>query len=52
VWTCAYAARKGHLEVLKWAKENGADWDVWTCRNATSRGHLEVLKWAKENGAP
>ena len=25
--TCAYAARGGHLKVLKWARENGCPWD-------------------------
>jgi hypothetical protein len=26
-WTCAYAAKGGHLEVLKWARENGCPWE-------------------------
>ncbi len=26
-WTCAFAARGGHLDVLKWARENGAPWN-------------------------
>ena len=29
--TCAYAAEGGHLEVLKWARENGCPWDEYTC---------------------
>ena len=40
----------GHLEVLKWARENGCDWDSNTCSYAAENGHLEVLKWARENG--
>jgi len=50
--TCANAAEGGHLEVLKWARENGCPWDERTCANAAEGGHLEVLKWARENGCP
>jgi uncharacterized protein YabN with tetrapyrrole methylase and pyrophosphatase domain len=50
--TCAFAAENGHLEVLKWARENGCPWNKDTCMNATREGHLEVLKWARENGCP
>ena len=30
-WTCAHAARGGHLGVLMWARENGAPWDEKIC---------------------
>ena len=46
------AALNGHLEVLKWARENGCPWDSFTCSYAALNGHLEVLRWAKENGCP
>jgi len=49
--TCADAARGGHLDVLKWARENGAPWNEQTCANAAAGGYLEVLKWAREHGA-
>ena len=42
----------GHLEVLKWARENDCPWDEYTCRAAAKGGHLETLKWARENGCP
>ena len=42
----------GHLEVLKWARANGCEWDEWICYAAARGGHLEVLKWAKANGCP
>jgi hypothetical protein len=42
----------GHLEVLKWAKENGCPWNENVCNNAAKNGHLEILKWAIENGCP
>ncbi|CAN0178929.1 unnamed protein product, partial [Ectocarpus fasciculatus] len=52
VLMCAYAAAAGHLETLKWAREEeGCGW--WaTCAFAAAGGHLEVLEWARERGAP
>ena len=49
---CMKAAEAGHLEVLKWARENGCPWDKRTCEFAAYYGHLEVLKWARENDCP
>jgi hypothetical protein len=46
------AAAGGHLEVLQWAKANGAPWDESVCSSAAVEGHLDVLQWAKANGAP
>ena len=46
------AAEGGHLEVLKWARENDCPWDEWTCACAARGGHLEVLKWARANDCP
>ena len=51
-YLCEDAARGGHLEVLKWARENGCPWDERTCRGAAQGGQLEALKWARENGCP
>jgi hypothetical protein len=54
IWTCAKAAEGGHrhLDVLKWARENGAPWDENTCINAVRNKHNKLLLWAKNNGAP
>jgi len=41
---CHMIAENGHLEVLKWAHQNGCYWDKNTCCNAALNGHLEVLK--------
>ncbi|SPN79848.1 Ankyrin repeat-containing protein [Brazilian cedratvirus IHUMI] len=52
-WTdnvCAWAAGRGLLEVLKWARANGFPWNVEVCNQAASSGHLEVLKWLIDNG--
>jgi hypothetical protein len=48
--TCELAAKSGHLDILKWARENGCPWNEWTCFYAVENDHLEVLKWARENG--
>ena len=31
----------GHLEVLKWARENGCPWDEWTRELDGSKGYVE-----------
>lgn len=46
----ATVASRGHLEVLRWARENGCPWDDGPCTEAVKHGHLEVLKWARTNG--
>lgn len=51
-WTCAFAALNGHLDVLKWARENGCPWSQMTIAYAEDRGHLEVLQYARANGCP
>ena len=50
--TCHYAAAGGHLEVLKYAHENGCPWDERTCYEAAGGGHLDVLKYLHEQGCP
>lgn len=32
----------GHLEVLKWARENGCAWDSRVCANAAEGGQREI----------
>jgi hypothetical protein len=39
-----------HLEVVKWAIQNGYKWNYYTCEGAYYYGHKEVLKWMKING--
>jgi hypothetical protein len=59
-WTCAHAARGGHLEVLKWTvlrwveKQGlgpGAWWHSWhadKCElEAEKAGHVEVAQWVR-----
>ena len=51
-FTCWYAARKGHLDVLQWARANGCPWYENMCKEAVRGGHLEVVKWLRANGCP
>ncbi len=48
-YICYHTGTYGHIEILKWARENGYEWGD-CARNAGSYGHLETLKWARENG--
>ena len=41
-----YAAKKGHLNCLKYAHENGCPWDEDTCIIADKNGNLNCLKYA------
>ena len=48
-WACAYAAGNGHLEVLKYLREEAkAPWDSWTATRAASNGHLHILEYLVE----
>lgn len=49
---CANAAENGHLEVLKYLRENGCQWGRDVCSSAACGGHFEVLKWCVANGCP
>ena len=51
-FVCATAAKRGYLNVLKWARETGCYWDERTCASAAVGGHLDVLKWVINNGCP
>ena len=45
-----WAAMNGHLETLKWIRENGGEWTSFATDGVASYGHLETLKWIRENG--
>lgn len=45
-------ASRGHLEILKYAHENGCPWDQWSCRGAAKNGQMEVLKYLHKSGCP
>ncbi len=41
------AAEGGHLEVLKWARANGYEWNKEVCREAAIGGRLDVLNYVQ-----
>ena len=46
---CAYAAENGHLEVLKYLREEvKATWDSRTASWAAAKGHLHILEYLVE----
>ena len=49
---CAEAAKRGHLEMLQWARTNGCPWNKMTCAWGARGGHFEMLQWAHANGCP
>ena len=49
VLACANAAARGHLEVLKYLREEvKARWDGWTATRAAQNGHLHILEYLVE----
>ena len=49
---CKESAKKGFLNLLKYAHKNGYHWYEDTCSLAAVKGHLECLKYAHENECP
>ena len=47
---CTAAARGGHLEVLKWARQELIPWGEDTFDEAVKNGHFELLRWAHGEG--
>ncbi|CAM9976944.1 unnamed protein product, partial [Scytosiphon promiscuus] len=43
---------RGHLDVLRWARENGFPWDDNTWYLAAFGGYLALLHWVVQNGCP
>jgi hypothetical protein len=49
---CHLSAKYGKLDLLKYAHEQGYDWDENTSSNAVEHGHLDCLKYLHEQGCP
>ncbi len=47
-----YAANKGYLNILQWARKSGCKWTRLTCAYAAKGGYLTVLQWLRENECP
>ena len=52
--TCRHAAKKGHLDVVKWLRSQNPPypWDGLTCSDAASKGHLAVVKCLRSLDPP
>jgi hypothetical protein len=52
-WTCQFAARNGHLECLKYLREEAkALWNYEVLHFAHAKKHLECLRYAIEKKCP
>jgi len=47
---CRVAALGGHLDCLKYCRENGCPWGLWVMESAAFSGSLDCLRYACENG--
>jgi hypothetical protein len=47
---CKEACKRGYVHTLKWARENGCDWNSNILYAAAENGHLNCLQWAREHG--
>jgi len=47
---CGYAARNGHLDILKWLKINNYLGNCAICPAAAQSGQLDIFKWGMING--
>jgi hypothetical protein len=45
-------AGNGHVEALKWARDEGVEFPPGICAVAASSGKVDVLKYCKESGEP
>ena len=51
-YVCNYAASRGSVRLLKWARENNRAWSADTCHYAALNGRLPALQYLHENGCP
>ena len=49
---CNYAACRGSVRWLKWARVNNRTWCTHTCACAAYSGYLPALQYLHENGCP
>lgn len=51
-WTCRRAAEYDQLEVMKFYRSKGGQWNEDACKDAAEKGHLEILKWMRQPPHP
>jgi hypothetical protein len=49
-FTLVLAAKRGHLDVIIWARQHGCPWDYKTHIVSNAKKHPTVLAWVTENG--
>lgn len=49
--TCYEAAKRGHIDILKYAHENGCHWNG-ACAAAAEGDQFETLKWLRSQKPP
>jgi len=42
----------GHIELLKWARENGYPWDEDTHENGKENGDPALMRYLEDEGCP
>jgi hypothetical protein len=52
MWVCRSAAKNGHFDCLKYARENGCPWDEWVMEYARKYEHNDCLQYTIDNGCP
>lgn len=52
ILACTTAASGGHLEVLKFLRQEGFPWSTSVCEMAARNGHLVILRWARSQDPP
>lgn len=50
--TCKFAARKGNLDALIYARTNGCAWDQRTILEAVEYGRIDVVQYCLDNDCP
>ena len=51
-YACEYAAREGHLDVLKYLHEHDCPWDWRACRIAHRNNEIDCLNYLIEQKCP
>jgi hypothetical protein len=46
------AASAGRIDIIKWARARGYEWNKGACKNAAEEGRLGTLRWLRRNECP
>ena len=51
-WCISMASANGYLEVVRFLREEGCDWEAWACRNAVEHDRPEMLRYLRVEARP